>query len=260
LEPFRRHPDAPEHRGLLVAAALDVEAQTGRENRRRRRHGHVWDGDLREYNNPLPKWWLWLFYITIVFGVLYLVLYPGPRQFRRPRAGRRQTSTRPSGRPSKRAPQELLAPLAALPIADLMNNEQAMSTAHNLFQQNCAQCHGSDGGGAGGLPQPARRRLAMGQRRRLRRRDDRRTGRVAAMPPWAEVLGDQGVDEVVLRAAAERPAGRRALATAGQARFETLCAACHGMDGKGNPLLGAPNLTDDVWLYGSDAATLKQTM
>jgi cytochrome c oxidase cbb3-type subunit 3 len=141
-----------------------------------------------------------------------------------------------------------------------VNNEQAMSTAHNLFQQNCAQCHGSDGGGAVGFPN-------------LRNADWQwgadadsvvatiANGRVAAMPPWAEVLGDQGVTEVV--AYVQQLSGQQAdaaLATAGQARFETVCAACHGVDGKGNPLLGAPNLTDDVWLYGSDAATIKQTI
>jgi cytochrome c oxidase cbb3-type subunit 3 len=222
--------------------------------------GHVWDKDLREYNNPLPKWWLWLFYITVAFGLLYLAFYPGLGNF----AGLGGWTQAGQYEKEKAAVEqraaELLAPLAALPVADLVNNAQAMSTAHNLFQQNCAQCHGSDGGGAVGFPNLRNADWQWGS--------DADTvvatiagGRIAAMPPWAAVIGEPGVDEVV--AYVQTLSGQQADATkaaAGQVRFETLCSACHGMDGKGNPLLGAPNLTDDVWLYGGDAATLKQTV
>jgi cytochrome c oxidase cbb3-type subunit 3 len=222
--------------------------------------GHVWDKDLREYNNPLPKWWLWLFYITVAFGLLYLAFYPGLGNF----AGLGGWTQAGQYEKEKAAVEqraaELLAPLAALPVADLVNNAQAMSTAHNLFQQNCAQCHGSDGGGAVGFPNLRNADWQWGS--------DADTvvatiagGRVAAMPPWAAVIGEPGVDEVV--AYVQTLSGQQADATkaaAGQVHFQTLCSACHGMDGKGNPLLGAPNLTDDVWLYGGDAATLKQTV
>ena len=222
--------------------------------------GHVWDNDLREYNNPLPKWWLWLFYITIAFGLLYLALYPGLGNFAGIK-GWSQSSQYEQERAAVEArAAALLAPLAALPVADLVNNEQAMSTAHNLFQQNCAQCHGSDGGGATGFPNLRNADWQWGA--------DADSvvatiagGRVAAMPPWGAVLGDQGVNEVV--AYVQTLSGQQAdaaLAAAGAAQFQTVCSACHGMDGKGNPLLGAPNLTDDVWLYGSDTATLKKTI
>jgi cytochrome c oxidase cbb3-type subunit III len=222
--------------------------------------GHVWDKDLREYNNPLPKWWLWLFYITIAFGVLYLALYPGLGNFAGIK-GWSQSSQYEQERAAVEArAAALLAPLAALPVADLVNNEQAMSTAHNLFQQNCAQCHGSDGGGATGFPNLRNADWQWGA--------DADSvvatiagGRVAAMPPWGAVLGDQGVNEVI--AYVQTLSGQQAdptLAAAGATQFQTVCSACHGMDGKGNPLLGAPNLTDDVWLYGSDTATLKKTI
>jgi len=135
-----------------------------------------------------------------------------------------------------------------------------MSTAHNLFQQNCAQCHGSDGGGAVGFPNLRDASWQWGS--------DADSvvatiaaGRIAAMPPWGAVLGDQGVTEVV--AYVQQLSGQQAdatLAAAGEARFQQVCSACHGMDGKGNPLLGAPNLTDQIWLYGGDAATLRQTL
>jgi cytochrome c oxidase cbb3-type subunit 3 len=222
--------------------------------------GHVWDGDLREYNNPLPKWWLWLFYLTVVFALGYLAWYPGLGNF----AGLGGWSQAEQYEEEKAVVEakaaELLAPLAALPVADLIFNEQAMSTAHNLFQQNCAQCHGSDGGGAKGFPSlrdaswqwgsdadPVIATIA--------------SGRVGVMPPWGAVLGADGVEETVayVQQLSGQPADA-ALATAGQARFDMLCAACHGMDGKGNQMLGAPNLTDDIWLYGGDAGSIRQTL
>jgi cytochrome c oxidase cbb3-type subunit 3 len=222
--------------------------------------GHVWDEDLREYNNPLPRWWLWVFYITVAFGLLYLVLYPGLGNFAGVKGWTQSGQYERERAAVEARAQQLLAPLAALPVADLVNNEQAMSTAHNLFQQNCAQCHGSDGGGARGFPNLANADWQWGGDP-----DSVVTtiaaGRIAAMPPWAEVLGEQGVDEVV--AYVQKLSGQTAdaaLATAGEARFQMLCAACHGVDGKGNPVLGAPNLTDDVWVYGGEAAAIKQTI
>jgi cytochrome c oxidase cbb3-type subunit 3 len=222
--------------------------------------GHVWDKDLREYNNPLPKWWLWLFYITIVFGVLYLVLFPGLGNFAGVRGWSQASQYQQERAAVEARAAALLAPLAALPVAELVNNEQAMSTAHNLFQQNCAQCHGSDGGGALGFPNLRDADWQWGS--------DADSvvativaGRVAAMPAWSAVIGEAGVDEAV--AYVQTLSGQQADATkaaAGQVHFQTLCSACHGMDGKGNLLLGAPNLTDETWLYGGDAATLKQTL
>jgi cytochrome c oxidase cbb3-type subunit 3 len=222
--------------------------------------GHVWDKDLREYNNPLPRWWLWVFYITVAFGLIYLALFPGLGNFAGVKGWTQSGQYQQERAAVEARAAQLLAPLAALPVAELVNNEQAMSTAHNLFQQNCAQCHGSDGGGATGFPNLRDASWQWGS--------DADSvvatiagGRIAAMPPWGEVLGEQGVTEVV--AYVQKLSGQQAdatLATAGEARFQQVCAACHGMDGKGNPLLGAPNLTDQIWLYGGDAATLRQTL
>jgi len=222
--------------------------------------GHVWDQDLREYNNPLPKWWLWLFYITIAFGLLYLALFPGLGNFAGMKGWTQSGQYAQERAAVETRAAQLLAPLAALPVAELVNNEQAMSTAHNLFQQNCAQCHGSDGGGAQGFPSLADADWQWGS--------DADSvvatiaqGRIAAMPAWGQVLGEPGVDEAVayVQALSGQPADAT-LAAAGKVRFEQVCAACHGVDGRGNPLLGAPNLTDGVWLYGGDAATLKATL
>jgi cytochrome c oxidase cbb3-type subunit III len=222
--------------------------------------GHVWDRDLREYNNPLPKWWLWLFYITVVFAVLYLALYPGLGTF----GGVKGWSQAKQYEEEKAAVEakaaQLLAPFASMTVAELSTNAQAMATANNLFQNNCAQCHGSDGGGARGFPNLANADWQWG--------GDPDTivqtisgGRTAAMTPWGEVLGAEGVDQVV--AYVQQLSGQEAdaaKAAAGATHFQTFCVACHGMDGKGMAAVGAPNLTDDVWLYGGDAATLHETV
>jgi len=222
--------------------------------------GHVWDKDLREYNNPLPRWWLWLFYITIVFSVIYLALYPGFGSFKGIKGWTQAGQYVQQRNEADARAAAYLAPFASMTVPQLATDGKAMATARNLFQVNCAPCHGSDGGGAKGFPNLADKQWQWG--------GDPDTvvqtimaGRVAAMPPWGQVLGAQGVDQVV--AYVQQISGQQAdaaLAAAGKTQFETVCAACHGVDGKGNPLLGAPNLTDDIWLYGGDAATLKLTL
>jgi cytochrome c oxidase cbb3-type subunit 3 len=236
----------PRHAGEKIGGGTDT--------------GHTWDTDLREYNNPLPRWWLWVFYITVAFGLVYLALYPGLGNF----GGIKGWSQAKQYDDEKAAVEaraaEMLAPFAKMTIAELATNAQAMSTAHNLFQVNCSQCHGSDGGGARGFPNLANSDWQWG--------GDPDTvvqtitaGRLGVMPPWGEVLGPDGVEQVV--AYVQKLSGQptdEAKAAAGETQFQTVCAACHGMDGKGNPLLGAPNLTDDVWLYGGDAATIRESV
>ena len=222
--------------------------------------GHVWDKDLREYNNPLPRWWLWLFYITIVFSVLYLALYPGFGSFKGIKGWTQAGQWEQQQKEADARAAAYLAPFASMTVPQLAADGKAMATARNLFQVNCAPCHGSDGGGAKGFPNLADKQWQWG--------GDPDTvvqtimaGRVAAMPPWGQVLGAQGVDQVV--AYVQQISGQQAdatLAAAGKTQFETVCAACHGVDGKGNPLLGSPNLTDNEWLYGGDAATIKLTL
>jgi cytochrome c oxidase cbb3-type subunit 3 len=222
--------------------------------------GHVWDKDLREYNNPLPKWWLWLFYITVAFGLVYLALYPGLGTFKGIKGWTQAGQYQQEKDAGEAKAAAYMAPFASMTVPQLAGDSKAMATAHNIFQNNCAQCHGSDGGGAKGFPNLSDRNWQWG--------GDPDTvvqtisaGRMAAMPAWGPVLGADGVQEVV--AYVQTLSGQQADATraaAGKARFETLCAACHGVDGKGNPLVGAPNLTDSIWLYGGDAATITETV
>ena len=224
--------------------------------------GHVWDKDLREYNNPLPKWWLWLFYITVAFGLLYLVLYPGLGTVKGLKGWTQAGQWEQENAAAEAKVAEYLAPFASMSVPELAANPQAMATAHNLFQNNCAQCHGSDGGGARGFPNLANADWQWGS-------DPDPIvqtiagGRVAAgMVAWGPALGEQGVEKVV--AYVQKLSGQQhdaALAAEGEQLFlSTGCVGCHGMDGKGMTAVGAPNLTDDVWLYGGDAGTLRETV
>jgi cytochrome c oxidase cbb3-type subunit 3 len=222
--------------------------------------GHVWDSDLREYNNPLPRWWLWVFYLSVVFAIIYLVLYPGLGNFAGMKGWTQTGQYQSEKAVAEQKAAEMMAPFAAMSVQQLASDPQAMSTAHNLFQNNCAQCHGSDGGGARGFPNLSDASWQWG--------GDADTivqtitgGRTAVMPEWSEVLGPDGVKEAVAYVLSiSGQASDAALASAGKTRFDTVCAACHGLDGKGNALLGAPNLTDDIWLYGGDSDAIHESL
>lgn len=220
--------------------------------------GHVWDGDISEYNKPLPRWWINLFYLTIIFSIGYLVWYPGFGNF----AG---TSgwTSVSEHDEQRAENEArLAPLFARfadrPIPELARDADALRLGQSVFANHCATCHGSDGRGAKGFPNLTDRNWQWGGEPETILATILQ-GRQAAMPPMAAVLGsDQAVNEVAVYV--QSLSGQRvdpAMAAAGKSRFETICAACHMADGSGMAALGAPNLTDGVWLYGGDFDSIR---
>jgi cytochrome c oxidase cbb3-type subunit 3 len=219
--------------------------------------GHVWDEDLRELNTPLPRWWLHLFNITIIFALLYLVLFPGLGNFGGMLGWTQEDQYQKEMAAAETAQEAVYARYRDMKPEALRADSGAMGTAGRLFQQNCAMCHGSDGRGATSFPNLADDDWQWGGsfEQILVTLEN---GRQAAMPPFAPVLGEDGTKEVI--AYVRQMAGLDAdaqLASAGQMRFQTICMACHGMDGKGNQALGAPNLTDDIWLYGSDAETIE---
>ncbi|MBL8265162.1 cytochrome-c oxidase, cbb3-type subunit III [Steroidobacter sp.] len=222
--------------------------------------GHVWDGDLEELNNPLPRWWLGLFIITILFGAGYLTFYPGLGNF----AGTSEWSSAGAYEEqiaTQRATFESrLASLQDRSLRELAGNSNAMATAKNLFSANCAGCHGSDARGAKGFPNLTDSDwLWGGDEQRLL--ETIAQGRHGIMPALGSVLGETGVNEVasyvVSLSGGKAPAD---WVQAGEKRFAMLCVACHGPDAKGNPLLGAPNLTDNVWLHGGDFASVRATI
>ncbi len=212
--------------------------------------GHVWDGDLREMNNPLPRWWMWLFVITIVFGGVYLYLYPGlgthKGQLGWTEAGQYQAEVDKNNQ----AIAPIYARFSAMPVEEVARDPQARAIGERLFMNNCAQCHGSDARGSKGFPNLTDSDWLHGGKPE----DIKKTiteGRVGMMPPMAAAVGTpedvKNVANYVLSLSKSPHDSLRA--ELGKTKF-TACAACHGMDGKGNTALGAPNLTDDIWLHG----------
>jgi cytochrome c oxidase cbb3-type subunit 3 len=220
--------------------------------------GHVWDDNIRELNTPLPRWWLHLFNITIVFALVYLAIFPGLGNFKG-FLGWTQIDQYDAEVATATAAQEsIFSRFRDMDGQALVADPEAREIGGRLFANNCAMCHGSDGRGAKGFPNLADNDWLYGDSF-----DTIMTtlanGRIGAMPPLGAALGEDGVTEVV--AYVQQLSGQTAdpeLATAGQARFQMICMACHGMDGTGNQALGAPNLTDDIWLYGGNPADIEE--
>ena len=221
---------------------------------------HTWDEDLTEYNKPMPRWWLVLFYLTLLFAVGYLIYYPGLGAWRGTSGW---TSAGEHDAEQALAEKRLAQTFAAYDgrsIEDLARNDDALRHGRSIFANHCATCHGSDARGAKGFPNLTDDIWHWGGSA-----DDILAtvtgGRQAAMPPMAQVLGDTGLTEaaVYVMSLSGKPADP-ALVAAGRTRFAGICAACHGPDGKGNPAMGAPDLTDGYWLYGGDYETIRASI
>jgi cytochrome c oxidase cbb3-type subunit 3 len=218
--------------------------------------GHVWDEDLREMNNPLPRWWMWLFILTVVFAAIYLALYPGlgtnPGALKWSSSGQWETEQQKAH--ATMAP--VYARFAAMPADALAKEPQAMGIGERLFVNNCAQCHGSDARGSKGFPNLTDSDWLGGTGPEYIQ-NTITGGRVGLMPAMAAAVGSaedvKNVSHYVLSLSGS-PHNNLA-AQLGKAKF-AVCAACHGADGKGNQALGAPNLTDKVWLHGWGEAAI----
>lgn len=221
---------------------------------------HKWDEDLVELNNPLPKWWQNLFYATLVFGIIYLVLYPGLGSYE----GALKTSNVKRYNQEMAAAEKTYGPIYEAhlrkDIVSLAGDVEAMKTARRLFMNYCTICHGSDAGGGVGFPNLRDNDWLYGGTPEQIKASIMH-GRQGTMPPWKAALGNDGVlqvSEYVLSLS-----GRRVSPTAaeqGKVKFQQMCVACHGANGKGNPALGAPDLTDNIWLYGGSQKTVMQTI
>ena len=212
--------------------------------------GHVWDEDLSEMNNPMPRWWMWLFVLTIVFSLLYLVAYPGLGTYQ----GQLGWSSRGEYDSEVDTATRELAPLYAQftgrKVEEVAGDPSAMAIGERLFMNNCAQCHGSDARGSEGFPNLTDTDwLHGGSPEKIT--ETIRGGRQGMMPPMAAAVGSAedvaNVAQYVLSLSGAPHDSLRA--QMGKPHF-TACAACHGVDGKGNQAIGAPNLTDDTWLHG----------
>lgn len=220
--------------------------------------GHKWDGDLEEYNNPLPGWWVMMFYLTIVFSVAYLVLYPGIWS-----GMWKWTSTGQHSNEVKEANskyQHLYDKYSAMPIAAVAENKDANDMGKRLYLTYCIQCHGADARGAKGFPNLTDGDwLYGGTPEKIL--ETLNNGRQGIMPAWGAVFGEEKVKDVANYVLQLSGKPRNELrASRGAETYKQVCVACHAADGKGNQALGAPNLTDNIWLYGGSEATIIETI
>ncbi|MFK0036459.1 cytochrome-c oxidase, cbb3-type subunit III [Pseudomonas monteilii] len=231
--------------------------------------GHSFDG-IEEYDNPLPKWWFWLFVGTLVFSVGYLILYPGLGNWKGILPGYENgwTGANEWQKEMDRADAKfgpIFAKYAAMPVEEVAKDPQALKMGGRLFASNCSVCHGSDAKGAFGFPNLTDKDWRWGGEAETIKASIM-NGRHGVMPAWAEVIGEQGVADVaafVLTSMDGRtlPEGAKADPAKGKEIFAGNCVACHGPEGKGTPAMGAPDLTHpQAFIYGSSFAQLQQTI
>ncbi len=227
---------------------------------------HHWDGDITEYNQPMPRWWIIGFYLSLVFGVAYFAWYGGLGHYPGI-SGWTSTSEHDADKAVADARlEQTFAPFAGRELPDLARDADAMRLGRSIFANVCAACHGSSAKGAIGYPDLTDSIWHWGgsPERILESVLD---GREGVMPEWGTVLtgmgGEGAVDQVIAYTRTlANPASleNNALAAKGKPLYEGVCVACHGLDGKGNPMLGAPDLTDDYWMYGDSNESLRQTL
>ncbi len=235
---------------LLACLALLIIAARRRVMADDNTTGHVWDVDLKEMNNPLPRWWMWLFVMTVAFAAIYLAFYPGlgsnPGTLKWSSAGQYEAE-QAKARETMSAVYAKYTPLAAEALAQ---DAAAMGIGQRLFLNNCAQCHGSNARGSKGFPNLTDSDWLYGGSHEAIKTTIT-AGRRGNMPPMAAAVGTaedvRNLANYVL-SLSDSPHNNLA-AQLGKPKFG-VCAACHGADGKGNQALGAPNLTDKIWLHG----------
>ena len=239
----------------VIGCGILLWVQGRAKNAAGEKMGHVWDETLEEYNNPMPNWWRWMFYLTVVFSLGYLAVYPGLGSY----GGQFGWSSR--GQYDKEIAE---ANAKYDPIFERFKNQELTKVAadpkaremgRSLFLTYCAQCHGSDAKGAKGYPNLTDNDwLFGGEPEQIK--TSIMEGRTGVMPPYGgnpdAVGGPTGAKEIAnyVRSLSELPHDS-ILAAKGKEKFNLVCIACHGADGKGNQALGAPNLTDKIWLYSS---------
>jgi cytochrome c oxidase cbb3-type subunit 3 len=237
---------------LLLWFSGKARAMTAHDNTT----GHVWDGDLREMNNPLPRWWVGLFIITIVFGTVYLYLYPGLGSYGGASGWTSKGQLEAEVAKGNAEVAPLYAKFAAMGFEDVAKDPQAHVIGERLFMNNCSQCHGSDARGGKGFPNLTDNDWLYGGKPE-NIIETITKGRIGQMPVMAAAVGSsddvKNVANYVLSLSGSPHDSVRA--NLGKPKF-AVCSACHGADGKGNQAMGAPNLTDNIWLHGYGEAAI----
>ncbi|WP_171019041.1 cytochrome-c oxidase, cbb3-type subunit III [Microbulbifer harenosus] len=241
---------------LFANRKIAVSDQDDPENRTT---GHVYDG-IEEYDNPLPKWWFLLFILTLVFSAAYLVIYPGMGNYKGIGGWTSVGALKADQAKAQAEFKESFGQYVDMPIEKIAESPEALKMGARIFANNCAVCHGADGGGNYGFPNLTDSDwLYGGTPEKIL--ETLHNGRQGLMPPQGPVIGETGVknaaEYVLAMNGLEHDA---AMAEQGKQIFGTVCMACHGADGKGNQALGAPNLTDNIWLYGSSREEIQHTI
>lgn len=222
-------------------------------------HEPTWDNNLKEGDSPAPMWWFWMILSAMVFSVVYLMLYPGlgsfAGAFRWSQGGQLENNQRLYEAEFEAARAEL----AAMDLPELATRPEAMDAAERLFIDNCAACHGATAAGQADHFPDLRDSDWLWGGEPAQIEQSIRNGRSGVMIAWQAVLGDEGVANVA-DYVLQLSAGTAAEDHPGRQQYMTLCVACHGPDGAGNQLLGAPRLNDDIWLYGGSREAIEYTL
>lgn len=243
---------------ILFCVFVLVSNMTKRKEGPVELHGHVWDENLAEYNNPLPRWWLYLFWITIVFSIVYLAIYPGFGNMNENRGQVSQYQAEMKMADEKYGP--IFARYKDMELTAVAADPEAKAMGQRMFLTYCAQCHGSAAQGAKGFPNLTDDEWQWGGEP-----DAIKTtilgGRIGVMPALGAAIGGEGVKDVANYVRSLSGLAHDSLrAQRGKEVFAANCVACHGADAQGNPMLGAPNLANKSWLYGSSEATIIETI
>ena len=222
--------------------------------------GHTWDEDLAEWNNPLPRWWSWLFYLTIVFSLGYLVLYPGLGSWKGTLGWTQVGQLKQVTQSAEKTFGPIYEKYAAMDAEALGRNPEALAIGQKLFLNNCAQCHASDGAGSRGFPNLTDMDWLWGGTPEAIKTSITE-GRMGMMPAWGQALGEQKVKDVANYVRSLSGLTHDSIRAArGKEDFDRNCVACHGAKAQGSPAMGAPDLTDRVWLHGSSEELVIQTI
>jgi len=246
--------------GSILACALLLYMQGKATFTPGKTMGHVWDETLEEYNNPMPKWWSWLFVITVIFALVYLALYPGLGKFQGVLGWSAVGQYNAERERMDATVQPMYAKYLGMDVKALAADKQAMETGKRLYLTYCMQCHGADGRGAKGFPNLTDSDwLYGGEPEQIKQTIA--DGRMGVMPAHAQ-LGADTIKDLAnyVRSLSGLPNDSVRAAKGKEAFTSAGCVGCHGMDAKGMQAIGAPNLTDKVWLYGSSEATITETI
>ena len=241
---------------LWIAGKATVTAHPGQVSDNTT--GHVWDVNLREFNNPLPRWWMWLFILTVIFALAYLAIFPGIGTYK----GLVNWSADHEHQQDVAQLQNQIAPIYAAfssqPVEELAKDPRALAVGERLFMNNCSQCHGSDGGGSKGFPNLTNGNSGwLGERGAAHIVQTVTNGRTGMMPPMGAAIGGEAeMSEVAHYVLSLSGSPHNDIKAFSGKKLFSACAACHGVDGKGNKALGTPNLTDDYWLHGWGEAAI----